>query len=143
MDTKVYLRITPIRYSCEHCDDHPTITEPYNWCDRNASTTKSLDDYIMRCLINSTIEDVSKKEKIGQRVVQGALDRQVKEEVNWDKMSSLETIQIDEISLKKGHNSFVTVVSAKSKEEALLSLLLLKEGKKKLLKDFCNQFPMN
>ncbi|MCH9692240.1 MAG: transposase family protein [Gammaproteobacteria bacterium] len=28
--TPVYLRITPIRYTCEHCDDHPT-TEPFAW----------------------------------------------------------------------------------------------------------------
>ena len=61
LDTPVYLRITPIRYSCEYCDDHPTTTEQYDWCDRNASTTKGLEDYIMRCLINSTIEDVAKK----------------------------------------------------------------------------------
>ena len=55
----------------------------------------------MRCLINSTIEDVSKKERIGQRVIQGALDRQVKKEVNWSKISNLGTLGIDEISLKK------------------------------------------
>ena len=61
LDTKVFLRITPIRYSCEYCGDHPTTTEQYDWCNRNASTTKELDDYIMRYLINSTIEDVSKK----------------------------------------------------------------------------------
>jgi len=72
LDTKVFLRITPIRYSCEYCDDHPTTTEQYDWCDRNASTTKGLDNYIMRCLINSTIEDVSKKELIGQRVIKGS-----------------------------------------------------------------------
>ena len=38
LDTPVYLRITPVRYSCEHCDDHPTTTEQYDWCERNAST---------------------------------------------------------------------------------------------------------
>src|SRR5271170_5562168 len=63
-DTPVYLRIKPIRYSCEHCDDHPTTTERYDWCDRNGSTTKGLEEYLMRNLIHSTIEDVSKKEKI-------------------------------------------------------------------------------
>jgi hypothetical protein len=78
----------------------------------------------MRCLINSTIEDVSKKEKIDQRVIQRALDRQVKKEVNWDKMSSLGTIGIDEISLKKGYNSFVTVISAKFKEAHSYALRL-------------------
>ena len=69
LDTPVYLRITPIRYSCEYCDDHPTTTEQYDWCDRNSSTTKGLDDYIMRSLINSTIEDVAKKDQIGQKIM--------------------------------------------------------------------------
>ena len=45
-NTPVYLKITPVRYSCEYCDDHPTTTEQYDWCDRNASTTKSLEDYL-------------------------------------------------------------------------------------------------
>ncbi len=63
-NTPVYLKITPVRYSCEYCDDHPTTTEQYDWCDRNASTTKKLDDYLMLCLINSTVEDVAKKIKI-------------------------------------------------------------------------------
>ena len=135
LDTKVYLRITPIRYSCEHCDDHPTTTEQYDWCDRNASSTKGLDDYIMRCLINSTI-DVSKKERIGQRVIQGALDRQVKKEVNWDKISNLGTLGIDEISLKKGHDSFVTVISAKFKEESPIEIAVLEAREKETVKTF-------
>ena len=77
-DTPVYLRITPIRYACEKCDDNPTTTEQYNWCKRNASTSNGLDKYLMRSLIHSTIEDVSKKENIGQKVIQSILDRQVK-----------------------------------------------------------------
>ncbi len=69
-DTPVYIKITPVRYMCENCDDYPTTTEQYDWCDRNASTTKGLEEYIARCLIHSTIEDVAKKEKFGQKLVQ-------------------------------------------------------------------------
>ena len=118
LDTPVYLRITPIRYSCEFCDDHPTTTEQYDWCDRNSSTTRKLDEYIMRCLINSTIADVERKENIGERVIENILNRQVEKEVNWDKYSELNTIGIDEISLKKGRSSYVTVVSAKVTEDS-------------------------
>jgi transposase len=117
LDTPVYLRITPIRYSCEFCDDHPTTTEQYDWCDRNSSTTRKLDEYIMRCLINSTIADVERKEKIGERVIENILNRQVEKEVNWDNYKELNTIGIDEISLRKGHASYVTVVSAKVTED--------------------------
>ena len=57
----VYLKITPIRYRCEHCDDGPTTTEQYDWVERNASTSNALEEYIMRSLIHSTITDVSIK----------------------------------------------------------------------------------
>lgn len=118
LDTPVYLRITPIRYSCEFCDDHPTTTEQYDWCDRNSSTTRKLDEYIMRCLINSTIADVERKENVGERVIENILNRQIEKEVNWDKYKELNTIGIDEISLRKGHSSYVTVVSAKLTEDS-------------------------
>jgi transposase len=141
LDTPVYLRITPIRYSCEYCDDHPTTTEQYDWCDRNAVTTKGLEDYIMRSLINSTIEDVSKKEKIGQRVVQSALDRQVKKEVDWTKIKNLETLGIDEISMKKGYQSYVTIISAKLKEESPRVVAVLDGREKEDVKSFLQSIP--
>ena len=83
-DTPVYLRIKPVRYSCKDCDNSPTTTEQYDWCDRNATTSKGLEEYIMRQLINSTIEDVSKKSKISSKTVQTILDRQVDLKVDWD-----------------------------------------------------------
>jgi len=113
LDTPVYLKITPVRYSCDNCDDHPTTTEQYDWCDRNASTTKALDEYLMRSLIHSTIEDVSKKEEIGQKVVQGILDREVQKEVNWNLIGEIETLGIDEIANKKGYQSYFTIISVR------------------------------
>ncbi len=141
LDTPVYLRIIPVRYSCEHCNDHPTTTEQYDWCDRNASATKGLEDYIMRNLIHSTIEDVAKKEKIGQKVVQNILDRQVKKEVDWSKIKNLETIGIDEISMKKGHKNYVTIVSAKAKENNLLVIAVLPGRIKEDVKSFLESIP--
>jgi len=141
LDTPVYLRITPIRYSCEHCDDHPTTTEQYDWCDRNTTTTKGLENYLMRYLINSTIEDVSKKEKIGQRVIQSALDRQIQKEVDWNKIDNLETIGIDEIATKKGHDSYVTVISAKFKEESPMVLTVIDKREKEDIKTFLQSIP--
>lgn len=113
LDTPVYIRITPIRYSCEYCDDHTTTTEHYDWCERNASTTKKLDEYLMRSLVNSTIADVSRKETIGERIIENVLDRRIMEKVDWSQFQQLNTIGIDEIALKKGQSSYVTIISAK------------------------------
>ena len=53
LDTPVYLVIEPIRYQCEHCDDHPTTTEQYDWCDRRGTITKGLERYLVRNLIQN------------------------------------------------------------------------------------------
>jgi transposase len=142
LDTPVYLRITPIRYSCEFCDDHTTTTEQYDWCDRNASTTQRLEEYLMRFLINSTIADVSRKETIGERIVENILDRQVAKKVDWSKITALNTIGIDEITLKKGHDSYVTVVSAKINENSSPIVIgVLPNREKETVKTFLESIP--
>ena len=70
----------------------------------------------MRNLIHSTVQDVSKKEKIGYKVLTSALNRQINQKVNWDEYKNLDIIGIDEISMKKGHKSYVTIVSARNKQ---------------------------
>ena len=141
LDTPVYLKITPVRYSCDNCDDHPTTTEQYDWCDRNASTTKALDEYLMRSLIHSTIEDVSKKEKMGQKVVQGILDRHVKKEVNWNLLSEIETLGIDEIANKKGHQSYFTIISVRDSDNKISVIAVLPERTKEVVKYFLGSIP--
>jgi len=140
-DTPVYLRITPVRYSCDHCDDHPTTTEQYEWCDRNATTTKGLDEYLMRQLIHSTIEDVYKKETVSCKVIQTILDRQVDAEVDWSKVKEVEIIGIDEIAIKKGHTSYTTVISAKTKEGSLCVIAVLNGRDKDTIKSFLESIP--
>ena len=140
-DTPVYLRITPVRYSCDDCDDHPTTTEQYDWCDRNASTTKSLEEYLMRHLIHSTIEDVSKKEKISCKIIQTILNRQINSEVNWGKIKDIDTIGIDEISLRKGYNSYVTIISARTKGGKLYIIAVIPGRSKDSVKSFLETIP--
>ena len=142
LDTPVYLRITPLRYSCESCDDHPTTTEQYDWCDRNSSVTKGLEDYLMRSLINSTIEDVATKERITPDMVYGALDRQVNKRVNWDNISALTTMGIDEIALKKGHDSYVTIISVKQMDTGRPIVISILNGRdKETVKTFLQSIP--
>ncbi len=140
-ETPVYLKITPIRYSCEYCDDHPTTTEQYDWCDRNAPTTKGLEDYLMRCLINSTVEDVAKKSKIGYQIVESILERQVDKKTDWAKIPNLETLGVDEIAIKKGHDSYFTVVSAIPKNASPIVIAVLEGREKATVKIFLESIP--
>ncbi|WP_082596787.1 ISL3 family transposase [Pseudovibrio sp. POLY-S9] len=141
LDRPVYLRITPVRYSCEHCDDHPTTTEQYDWCEHNASVTKGLEKYLMRSLIHSTVEDVAKKEQLGPKLIQAVLARQVDISVDWSTIVALETLGIDEIALKKGHRSYVTVVSAKPKSNSPIVLAVLEGRSKEDVKAFLKSIP--
>lgn len=132
----VYLEIVPVRYICENCDDRPTTTEQYDWVSRNATTTKSLEKYLMLSLINSTIQDVSFKTAIGYRVIESILDRQVNQKVDFSKYLSLDTIGIDEIAIKKGHNDYLTIICAKQNNSELTIIAIIEGRDKKKVKDF-------
>ena len=132
----------PVRYICEYCDDHPTTTEQYDWTDRNATITKGLEEYIMRSLIHSTIHDVSIKEKLGHKVIQAALDRLVTGHVDWSHFKSLDTIGIDEIALKKGHDEYMTIISAQLNDGRIRVLAVIEGRGKADIKSFFESIPL-
>ena len=140
-DQPVYLQITPARYRCEHCDDRPTTTEQYDWCDRNASTTKGLEEYLMRCLIHGTVEDVSKKEKLSRKAVETIVDRQINSEVDWRTVKDIDTIGIDEIAIRKGHGSYVTIVIARTKEGNIYVVAVISGRTKDSVQAFLESIP--
>jgi transposase len=141
LDTPVYLRIRVARYECQHCDDHPVTSEQYDWCERKSKTTKGLDKYINRQLIHSTIEDVGKKEQISSEIVESALNRSVNMIVDWAMYTNLETIGIDEIAVKKGHNDYLTIVSVKDKSGELSVIVVLPDRLKETVKMFLESMP--
>ena len=90
---------------------------------------------------------------MGYEAVMGIIRRQVQSEVNWELISSLEQIGLDEISLKKGHfedkvfekklyprKDFVTIVSAYLEGKVQL-LAVLKDRKKETVKQFLKSIP--
>jgi transposase len=141
LERKVYLRIKPVRYECKHCDDHPSTTEQYDWCDRNAKVTKAMEEYIMRSLINSTIEDVSRKERISYKTIVRAVKRQINTEVDWSQYTDLETLGLDEISDKKGHQDYLVIISVKSKSGELSVIAVLDDRTKVAVKAFLDSIP--
>ena len=42
----------------------------------------------------------------------GIINRHIRTKVDWESIKKLEQIGLDEISLKKGHKDFVSIVSA-------------------------------
>ena len=138
-DQPVILRIKQVRYQCEHCNS--TTSEQYDWVAKGGKITKGMEEYIMRCLINSTIQDVSRKEGISYSTIETALAHRVGKHVNWDKLNDLVTIGIDEISNRKGFKDFIAVVSARDSTDNLHVLAVLKDRKKETVLDFLNTIP--
>lgn len=121
----VYLRIRPKRFRCPYCDDHPTTTQTLDWYDPQALHTKAYERHLIVLLVNSTFTDVEAKEDVTADALLGILDRWIGRSVDWDALSPLATLGIDEIALLKGHRDFVAVISALSEGGELYVLAVL------------------
>lgn len=141
LDTPVILKIKPVRYLCEHCDDGPTTLEKFDWLAKGGKITKGLEAYIQRSLINSTIQDVARKTDISYSTISTMLSHSIGDAVNWDNLHDLHTIGIDEISNRKGFQDFVAIISAKDSEGNLSVLAVLDDRKKETVLDLFQSIP--
>jgi transposase len=136
----VYIKVRFPRYECKTCDKNPKTTQQPKWHKKHSSFTTPYEDYILLCVINSTETDVSKKEGITNEQVKGMINRSISKIVDWNKIEGLSTLGIDEISLKKGHQSFVVVISSIHKGKQQI-IGLLKGRKKETVKQFLLTIP--
>jgi transposase len=137
---KTYIHIRPAKYQCTHCDGKPVTTQALNWYDPRSPHTKVYEEHTMLEMVNSTVEDVSIKEDLGYEAVMGILYRHIDTEVRWDTIKRLDTIGLDEISLKKGHGDFVTIVTSRVGGKTTI-LAVLKGRTKETVKKFLYSIP--
>jgi len=137
----VFLHYRPKRYECPDCDGKPTTTQQLAWHEPNSPHTKAYDEYLLRCLINSTVQDVSTKERLGYDAVEGVLERCLAQQVDWTRYERLGVLGIDEITRLKGHGDFITVVSARLPDGELTLLGVLANRKKETVKAFLESIP--
>lgn len=139
----VFVHYRPKRFECPACDGQPTTTQQLAWHEPNSPHTKAYDDYLLRCLINSTVQDVSTKERLSYAVVEGVLERCLAQQVDWTRYQRLGVLGIDEITRSKGHGDFITVVSARLPDGELTLLGVLANRKKETVKAFLETIPPN
>lgn len=128
---ETYIRIRPRRGQCQACLYEPTTTQVLGWYEQRSPHTKAYDEYLLKQLVNSTIEDVSLKENIGYDAIVGALDRQIEVEINWAEIEDLSTVGIDEIALKKGGKNYAAIVTARQANGKVRVLAVLPDRKKR------------
>lgn len=128
---ETYILIRPKRGQCRECLHDPTTTQIVDWYQQRSPHTKAYDEYLLKQLINSTIEDVSLKEQVGYDAVVGALNRQIETEINWDEIDDLGTVGIDEISMSKGRKKYSAIITARQPRGKVLILSVLPDRKKR------------
>lgn len=96
--------------------------------------------HILLKLVNSTVQDVCIKEDIGYEAVMGILDRPIQGEVDWHQFTRFDVLGLDEISLKKGHRNFVTIVTGRL-DDATVILGVLADRKKSTVKALFSSMP--
>jgi transposase len=138
---KVYIRIRPRRYKCPYCENNPTTTQRLDWYEARSPNTKAYEKYLLLQIVNSTVEDVSIKEDIGYDAIEGIIDRYIDNKVNWQQIKKLKLLGLDEISLKKGHRDFVTIVTGRLATAELIILAVLPGRNKATVKKFLESIP--
>jgi transposase len=138
----VFIELRPRRYRCPLCEDHPTTTQQLEWYEARSPHTKAYDQWLLRWLIGSTIEDVVRKEGLTSDVVLGAVARQVAGAVNWAAYPALGIIGLDEIALRKGHDHFIVLVTPRRADGTVALLGILPDRKKETVVAFLRSIPV-
>jgi transposase len=136
----VYIEIRPRRYVCRACAGNPTSTQRCTWYTPNRPCTHAYEQWVLRALINSTIADVARRERLGYEAVMGILNRHVRTTIDWATVDRIGVLGLDEIALKKGHRNFVVVVTSRVGARIRV-LAVLADRKKKTVKEFVDTIP--
>ncbi|MCB0164922.1 MAG: ISL3 family transposase [Anaerolineae bacterium] len=140
----VYIRLRPKRYECPHCSSkhhRKTSTQRLSWYRPKSPHTKAYEEQVLLQLINSTIQDVTLKEKLGYEAVVGIIKRSVTPRVEWGTFDRLDVIGLDEIALKKGHSDYVVIVTARLRDDQVKVLAVLPNREKATVKAFLERIP--
>jgi len=141
LDMPTYIFIKLPRYVCDDCPGNPTTTQHLPWYEPRHAVTKAYAGHVLKLLVNSTVQDVSEKEDVGYDEVEGIVEGQFGQGVDWGSFSSLPTLGVDEIALKKGHRDFATVVTVRTEKGKNRLLGVLENREKATVKAFFLSMP--
>jgi transposase len=137
---RTYIRLRPKRYECSYCPGNPTTTQKLSWYTPRSAFTRAYEEQLLLILVNSTIQDVCLKEEVGYEAIMGIIDRYIEREINWEDLTQVDVLGLDEISLKKGHRDFVAIITGRVETETVI-LGVLPDRKKATVKAFLSGIP--
>lgn len=139
----VYVELRPKRYQCRDCQGKPTTTQRLSWHEIRSPNTKPYEQWLLKCLVNSTVVDVARKLDISEEKVTGVLEREVETKVDWSKFERIEILGIDEIALKRGHRDYVVLITTPFREQGVEILAVLPDRKKETVVKFIASIPFH
>jgi transposase len=138
----VYVRLRPKRFECPYCAHKPSRTQQLSWYKPKSPHTVAYEEDILLQLVNSTLQDVALKDGLGYEAVVGIVDRYLDNQVDWASLDRLEVLGLDEIALKKGHNDYVVIVTARLGDGRIKLLTILPDRDKATVKAFLLRLPL-
>ncbi|NER93135.1 MAG: ISL3 family transposase [Symploca sp. SIO1B1] len=104
----VYLKIPRRNFYCRHCQKY--ITERLDFLNWRRQYTKRYEENIYQRVVHNNVEQISREEGLTPEQIEGIF-KLVSSYVKKKDWEQVERISMDEVSKRKGHRDFVTVVS--------------------------------
>lgn len=139
--SKVFIRVQPKRFRCPYCSGNPTTTQELSWYRPRRQFTNAYEEYLLIQCINSTIKDVSIKEQVHYDAIEGVIDHYVHTKVDWTAYKTLDILGIDEIALRKGHRSYIVIITARKHDGTVHLLAVLPDRTKVTVLTFFRSIP--
>ena len=102
-------------HRCGRCDYRQHIIPPFKR--KDVSYTYRFEQFVLRSLIGSTAEDVARRLGISAETVERIVEYQLNEQRRIDPTRVITDIGLDELSLKKRHRLYVTLMTDLSDPE--------------------------
>jgi transposase len=96
-------------HRCPHCHHRQDLIPPFKR--KDASYTLAFEEHVVRLLIGSTEEEVARRLGISAETVGRIVKNQVQQAKTIDPTRVILDVGMDEISLKKRHKLYVTVLT--------------------------------
>lgn len=99
----------PPLHQCPHCRQRTQLPTPFKR--PHVTYTYRFEQYVMESLVGSSVEDVAQRLGISAEMVEQILQRQLEGQLLIPPDARITSLGFDELSLKKRHKLYVTVMS--------------------------------
>jgi transposase len=100
-----------VQHRCQRCGHRQALIPPFKR--KDVKYTYRFEEHVLTCLIKSTAEDVAKQLGISAETVERIVTNRIEDAKakKVDPQRKIHNIGLDEISLRKGHKTYATILT--------------------------------